>query len=99
MPVDERVKIALTHHCYRRAAERFGPDARLGLMDKARASNRTGAQTHDGLRAYKHRPSGIVFLMLEKRAESMGGLYELEGITVITAAMLARTRVVPGSAP
>jgi len=99
MPVDERVKIALTNHCYVRAVERFGTDAALGLGDKARESHRTGAQTRDGLRAYKHRPTGIVFLMLEKRAESMGGLYELEGITVITSEMLERTHLVPGGAP
>lgn len=96
MPVDARVKIVLTNHCYVRAVERFSPEAAADLEQKLRDSDRMGAQTKDGLRAYKHRLTGMVFLVIEKTAVSMGGIYELEAITTITSDMLARTRVVQG---
>lgn len=85
-------RIVISYHAGKRAMERFGAAVAAHLDDLARNSRRTAAKTKDGLHAYKHDASGVVFLMLEKQATSLGGLYELEAVTVITTDMLERMR-------
>jgi hypothetical protein len=88
---EQEPRIVITYHARKRAEERFDLSIANNLEQLARASRRTDARK-DGLQAYRHDRTGVVFLMVEKQGVTMGGLYELEAITVITTEMLGRMK-------
>lgn len=83
--------IVVTNHARQRACQRYGRYCADSLETIAASAKRLN-KTRQRLQFYRGEFWGerVFLLVLEKHATSMGGLYELEVITVLTADQAAK---------
>lgn len=83
--LSENIGVNITLHAQQRLEER-SDHIGTPFEDMVRQAKRTGIWSKDGLRVYQY-VEGLYFLVLEKHAITLGGLYEVEVITVYNQEM------------